>query len=167
MIKNIYSIQWIQGKLCFQGKRKLLKILNDKNISIQWKISGPLVFFWASASCSKILSDKIYFQCSEFRANPVFRGSAICSTILNVKKFIFNTVNLMQVLLSGLAQVAQKSWMIEIFQYSETFQSNSCFSGLAQVAQNSWMIKNVYSMQWIQGKLCFQGKRKLLKNPEC
>jgi len=67
----------------FQGKRKLLKILNDKNISIQWKISGPLVFF---------------------------RASAICSTILNDKKYIFNTVNSMQVLLSGLAQIAQKSW---------------------------------------------------------
>ena len=44
----------------------------------------------------------------------------------------------MQVLLSGQAQVAQKSWMIKIFQYSETFQ----------------------------GKLCFQGKPNLLKNPE-
>ena len=25
MIKNTYSIEWIQGKLCFQGKRKMLK----------------------------------------------------------------------------------------------------------------------------------------------
>jgi len=25
MIKNVYSMQLIQGKLCFQGKRKLLK----------------------------------------------------------------------------------------------------------------------------------------------
>jgi len=25
MIKNIFSVQWIQGKPCFQGKRKLLK----------------------------------------------------------------------------------------------------------------------------------------------
>jgi len=31
------------------------KILNDKNISIQWKISGQVVFFRASESCSKIL----------------------------------------------------------------------------------------------------------------
>jgi len=28
-------MQLIQGKLCFQGKRKLLKNLNDKKISIQ------------------------------------------------------------------------------------------------------------------------------------
>jgi len=67
------------------------------------------VFFRASASFSKILSDKIYVQYSEFGANPVFKASATCSTILNDKKYIFNTVNLMQVLLSGLAQVAQKS----------------------------------------------------------
>jgi len=37
-------MQLIQGKLCFQGKRKLLKNLNDKKISIQWKISGQLYF---------------------------------------------------------------------------------------------------------------------------
>jgi len=27
-------LEKFQGKLCFQGKRKLLKILNDKNLSI-------------------------------------------------------------------------------------------------------------------------------------
>jgi len=45
------------------------------------------------------------------------------------KAYILNTVN------SGQAQVAQKSCMMKIFQYSETFQGSSCFSGQAQVAQ--------------------------------
>jgi len=34
-------------------------------------------------------------------------------------------------------QVAQKSGMTEIFQYSEKYQGNSCFSGQAQIAQKS------------------------------
>jgi len=49
------------------------------------------------------------FQNSEFRANPVFRASASCSKILNDKKYIFNTVNSMQVLLSRQVLIAQKS----------------------------------------------------------
>jgi len=38
-----------------------------------------------------------------------FRGSASCLKILNDKKYIFNTVNSGQTLLSGQVQVAQKS----------------------------------------------------------
>jgi len=38
-----------------------------------------------------------------------FKASASRSKMLNDKKYIFNTVNSMQVLLSGQAQVAQKS----------------------------------------------------------
>jgi len=47
-----YSEQF-QGKLCFQGKRKLLKILNGKKYIQERKTSGQLCFFRASASCSK------------------------------------------------------------------------------------------------------------------
>ena len=111
--KNI-SIQWIQGKPCFQGKRKLLKnpewqkyfntvkhfranpafrasascskILNDKNISIQW-ISGQLVFFRASASCSKILNDKKTYSIQWIQGTLFFRARASCSKILNVKVY--------------------------------------------------------------------------------
>jgi len=46
-------------------------------------------------------------------------------------------VNSGQALFSGQAQVAQKSSMIKIFQYSEKYQGHSCFSGQAQVAQKS------------------------------
>jgi len=100
---------------------------------MQWKISGQLVFFRASACCSKILNDKTY---------------------------IFNTVNSGQTLLSGQAQVAQKSWMIKIFQYSETFQGNSYFSGQAQVAQKSWMVKSLFNTvgNFTANSAVFQGK---------
>jgi len=40
---------------------------------------------------------------------------------------MFNTVNSDQTLFSGQAQVAQKSLMIKIYQYSEKFQGNSVF----------------------------------------
>jgi len=53
--------------------------------------SRATVFFRASASCSKILKDKMYIQYSEFRATVFFRASASCSKLLNVKS-IFNTV---------------------------------------------------------------------------
>ena len=42
-----------------------------------------------------------------------------------------------QTLFSGQAQVAQKSWKLKIFQYSEKFQGKFCFSGQAQAVQNS------------------------------
>ena len=43
--------------------------------SILWKISGQTLFFRASASCSKILNDKKYFQYSEnFQVNSGFKG---------------------------------------------------------------------------------------------
>ena len=95
MIKNIYSIQWkisgqlcfsgqaqvaqkswtikiyiqysenIQGKLCVQGKRKLLKILDDKKY-----IFNTVKIFRAIWSCSKILSGKKYFHYSgKFHGN--------------------------------------------------------------------------------------------------
>ena len=86
MIKNTYSIQWknsratlffrasascskilngkryirysenFQGKLCFQGKRKLLKIVNVKSIFNTVKI------FRASTSCSKIVNGEKIFN---------------------------------------------------------------------------------------------------------
>ena len=42
-----------------------------------------------------------------------------------------------------------------------------CFSGQAQVAQKSWMIKIFQYSENFQGNSGFQGKCKLLKNPEC
>jgi len=47
-----------QGKLYFQGKRKLLKILNVKCTLNTVKNFRATLFFRESASCSKILNDK-------------------------------------------------------------------------------------------------------------
>jgi len=62
-----------------------------------------LLFFSASASCSKNLNDKNYFNTlKDFRSTLFFRASASCSKILNDKKYI---------------------------QYSEKFHGKLCFSG--------------------------------------
>jgi len=75
-----------------------------------------------------------------FGGNSVFRASASCSKILNMKS-IFTTVKI--------------------------FRATLLFSGQAQVAQKSWIWK-VYSLQWkFSEQLCyFHGKSKLLKNRE-
>jgi len=96
-----------------------------------------------------------------------------------------------QTLLSGQAQVARKSWMInditvnpghslffkanascskflndkKYFNTVKNSRVNSVFGASASCSK-TWMIKNIYSVQWIQGTSVFQGKRKLLKNPE-
>ena len=144
MIKNIYSIQLIQGTLCFSGQAQVAqksewwKIFQYsetfqgelsfsgqaqvaqkpwmiKNISIQWAISGQLLFFRARVSCSKILNDKkCIFNTVTSGHSLFFRASASCSKTLNDKK---------------------------IFQFREKFEGNSCFSGQAQLAQKYWMMK--------------------------
>ena len=64
----------------------------------------------ASASCSKMLSDKKYIFSTVISGQTLFfRASASCPKTLNVKR-IFNTVNISgQTLFSGQAQVAQTS----------------------------------------------------------
>ena len=114
MIKNIYSIQWIQGTLCFLGKRKLLNSWMRKNISIQWKISGKLYFSGQTHVAQKSwmiknisiqwkIAGQLYFSRqtqvaqkswmikSVFNAVKNSRASTSCSKILNGEK-IFNTV---------------------------------------------------------------------------
>ena len=45
VIKNAYSVQWIQGTLCFQGKRKLLKTPEcKKHIQHSENFQGISVF---------------------------------------------------------------------------------------------------------------------------
>jgi len=90
-----------------------------------------------------------------FRATCVFQGKRKLLEILNDKKYIFSTVTSGQTLFSGQAKVAQKSWMIKIFQYSEKFQGNSCFSVQAQVAQKSWMKKIFQYSEKCQGNSVF------------
>ena len=118
MIKCI-SIQWkIAGQLCFSGQARVAqKSWVIKCISIQWKIPEQTLFLRASASCSKILNDKIYFNTvKNSRANSVSQG----------KRKLF-----------------KKSECKKYIPYSEIFQGKLCFSGQALVAQKSWMIKYI------------------------
>ena len=54
-------------------------------------------------------------------------------------------MNLGQTLLSGQAQVAQKSWMMNIFQYSEKYQGNSVFQGKRKLLKNLNDIKYIFN----------------------
>ena len=83
-----------------------------KNILTQWKFSGQLVFFRASASCSKVLNEK------NISIQGKFSG---------------------QLCFSGQAQDAQKFWMIKNIYSMQWIQGTFCFSGQAQDAQKSWM----------------------------
>jgi len=65
-----------------------------------------------------------------------FGTSAICSKILNDTKYIFNTVNSWQTLFSWQSQVAQKSWMIKIFQYSENIRATRVLQGKRKLLKN-------------------------------
>ena len=115
----------IHGKLCFQGKRKVLqKSGKTKNISTQWKILGQTMFFRESACCSKFRMIK-----------------NICSI-----QWIQGTL-----CFSVQAQVDQKSWKIKIFQHSGKFQGNSVFQG-KKVVQKSENIKSVTGRQGRQGR---------------
>jgi len=89
------SIQWkISGQTVFQGKRKLFKILNDKKYVFNTVNSGHTLFFRASAGCSKILIIRsIFNRVKNFRANSVFQGKRMLFKILNEKKNILNTLN--------------------------------------------------------------------------
>ena len=78
----------------FQGKRKLFNILNDKKNIYNTVNSGHTLFFRASKSCSNTLNLKSILntlQCKNFMTNSVFRASASSSKILKDKKY-FNAV---------------------------------------------------------------------------
>jgi len=98
----------IQGKLCFQGKLKLVKNCEIANSECKKYIfntvnSGHTLFFRAGKSCSKILNVKsILHTVKNFMTKSVFRANA---------KFHKNPER-------------QK-----IFQRSEKFQGKLCFSG--------------------------------------
>jgi len=68
-------------------------------------------------------------------------------------------------MLSGQAQVAQKSGMIKHIWIQWKISEQICFSEKAQVAQKSWMIKIMYSIQWeISEQLWFSEQAQVLKN---
>jgi len=71
--KYFNTVKIFRGNSVFQGKRKLLKILNNKKYIFNTVNSGPTLFFRASASCSKFLNVK-----SIFNTVRIFRASASC-----------------------------------------------------------------------------------------
>jgi len=102
------------------------------------KISGQTLFFRASASCSKILKDKKYYNAVKIvRVNSVFQGKRKLFEILNNKKYIFNTVNSGHTVFQGKRKLLKNPERLKIFQCSEKFQGKLCFSGQAQVVQSS------------------------------
>ena len=63
MIKNIYSIEWMQGTTLFiRASASCSKILTLKNVfnSLQWKISGPLCFPGQAQVAQKSWKWKVY-----------------------------------------------------------------------------------------------------------
>jgi len=139
IIKNIYSVLWIQVPSVFQGKRKLFK----------------------TPECKKYIPYRENFQ-----GNSVFQDKRKCSKILNDKKY-FKTVKIpAQLCFTGQEQVAQNSCMVKNISKQWKIPGQLCSFEQAQVAQNFWIIKNIYLVLWIQVPSVFQGKRKLLKNPE-
>ena len=126
-------LSWIiSGQTLFSGQAQdAQKSWMIKNILIQWKIWERLVFSTASASCSKILNDKKYFNIVQiFRATLFFRASASSSKILNVKIYSLYWKISGQTLFLGQAQAAQKSWTVKnVFNAVENSTANSDFQG--------------------------------------
>ena len=93
IVKNIFNTAKNFRENCFQGKCKLLKMLNVKSIFTTVKISrATLFFFMARENCSTILKLKTIFNTAKnFRENSVFMASASCSKFLN-DEIHFNAV---------------------------------------------------------------------------
>ena len=111
-----------QGTLCFSGQAQVTQnswIIKNTYSSTVKNIRATL-FFRERASCLKILKVKSIFHTAKFLGNSAF---------------------------SGQAQVAQNSWMHNVYSIQWNIPGQLCFSGQAQVTQNSWIIKKIYSVQ--------------------
>jgi len=102
-----------------------------------------------------------------FRANSVFRASASCSKFLNDKNY-FNTVKNFRAnfVFQGKSKLLKNVRWQKIYSV-QWIHATACYSGQAQVAQNSGMLK-IYSMQWKipRQTLFFRASAMLLKNHE-
>jgi len=150
-----------------------------------WKNFRASSVFRASASCSKILNYKKYFNAAKiFRATLFFRASASCSNILNDKKYIYSIQWIQDTFcFSEQQQVAQKKFnTVKNFRATLFYRASASCSNIPNDkiyifnTVNSGHIlffgatancsKKIQYSEKFQGKLCFQGKHKLLKNPE-
>jgi len=149
------------------GKRKLFKILNDKNYIFNTAKSVHTLFFRASTSCSKILNDEKYIQHSEtFQGTLCFSGQAqSCSKILWMIKIYSMQWNVSgQTLFSGQAQVSQKSWKIKNISIHWKIQGKTVFFRKAQSCSEVLKDKKYFNtVKKFRANSVFQGKRKLFK----
>ena len=97
----------------------------------------------------------------------IFRASASCSKILNVKS-IFNTVkNFRAHWFSGQAQSCSKILNGKKYiQYSDIFQGKLCFQDKRKLLKILNVKSAFNTVKIFRATLFFQGKRKLLKNRE-
>jgi len=132
-----------------------------------WKFSGQTVFR-ESASCSKILNDKNYFNTvNNCRATLVFRANAGCSKILNVKKY-FNTVNNLRATLVFRASASCSKILNDIKYIFKTLNSRHTLFFRASASCSKMQNDEKYfnTVKHFRVNSGFQGKCKLLKNPE-
>ena len=151
------SIQWkIPGQLWFSGQAQVAqKSWMIKNTySIQWKIWGQLCF-QDSASCSKILNDKKYIF-NRFNSGHTlfFRASASSSKILNDKNYIFNTVNSGHTLCFRASASCSKIRNVKKHLIQWKFSGETLFSVQAQVFKNP-ECKKIFNTVKISGQLPF------------
>ena len=101
--------------------------------------SGQTLFFRASASCSKILNDKKYFNrptVKNLRANSVFQGKRRLVKILNDNKYIFNAVNSGHIVFQGKRKLLKNLVNGKKYiQNSENFQDKLFFRASASCSK--------------------------------
>ena len=119
---------------------KLLKNSVCKSIFHTAKHFGTTLFFRASAICSKILNDKKYFNTvKNSRANPDFQRKRKLLKNPEYKKYTVSTVNSGHPLFfrASACKLLKIPECKKYIQYSEKFQDYPVFQGKHKVAQKS------------------------------
>ena len=164
MKKYFNTAKYSRATLFFQGKRKLLKNLNNKKYIFSTVNSGHPLFFRASASCSKILNAKSIFNINTVknsRATLFFRARASCSKLLD-DKIYFNAVKNSRTTLffSVRASCSKVLNLKRIFHTVKIFRASASCSKHLNVKSIFNPVKHFWAT-------VFQGKRELLRNLEC
>ena len=82
MVKNIFNtVKNFRGNSVFRASTSCWKFWMWKVYSIQWKFSGQLWFFRASASCSKIVNGEKMFNTMYIHLGPIraIWASVVCN----------------------------------------------------------------------------------------
>ena len=134
------------------------------------KIFGETMFLRASASRSKNLNDKKYFNTMKiFRANSVFRAISSCSKILSSKKYIFNTVKIFRAksVFLGKRKLLKYFECKSVLNTVKNFVETLFFRASASCSKNLNDKKYIFNtVKIFRANSVFQDNLKLLKNPE-